>query len=62
MEKTNASLWADANANGLNDYIEATLPTPSYTVLNSDGDVVPNYIDLDSDNDSLFDIDEAGLS
>lgn len=61
MDKTNASLWADANANGLNDYIEATLAAPSYTVLNSDGDVVPNYIDLDSDNDSLFDIDEAGL-
>lgn len=58
MDKTNSATWADANANGLNDYIEAM---GSYTLLNSDGDAVPNYIDLDSDNDSLFDTDEAGL-
>jgi hypothetical protein len=61
MDKTNAAIWADANANGLNDFLETTLAAPGYTVLNSDGDAVPNYIDLDSDNDSLFDIDEAGL-
>jgi hypothetical protein len=28
--------------------------------LDSDGDGVPNYIDLDSDNDSVFDVDESG--
>ena len=61
MDKSNPSLWTDTNGNGWNDYIEAIVAAPSYTLLNSDGDVVQNYIDLDSDNDSLFDIDEAGI-
>ncbi|MES2574033.1 MAG: choice-of-anchor D domain-containing protein [Bacteroidota bacterium] len=44
-------------ADGLNtNAITASgLPT-----LNSDGDTLPNTLDLDSDNDSVFDIDEAG--
>ncbi len=47
--------WIDANANGLNDAAESFL-----SPLDSDGDSVPNYIDLDSDNDSVFDVDESG--
>lgn len=45
--------WADANANGLHDSAEALIP------IDSDGDGAPNYMDLDSDNDSLFDVDES---
>lgn len=49
--------WLDANANGLHDSAESISALPA---LDSDGDGVPNYIDLDSDNDSLFDVDESG--
>ncbi len=49
--------WVDANANGLLDSAE---PTAAVQALDSDGDGIPNYIDLDSDNDSLFDVDESG--
>lgn len=51
--------WIDANNNGWLDIAEAyyneNLPK------DFDADLVPNYIDLDSDNDALFDVDEAGL-
>ena len=49
-----AVAWVDANANGMYDAAEANV------ALDSDGDGVPNYLDLDSDNDSVFDIDESG--
>jgi hypothetical protein len=49
--------WIDTNANGLLDNAESTAALPA---LDSDGDGIPNYIDLDSDNDSLFDVDESG--
>ena len=52
-----AVTWVDANGNGLLDSAEATAALPA---LDSDGDGRPNYIDLDSDNDSLFDVDESG--
>jgi hypothetical protein len=49
--------WVDNNGNGLHDSAESVAALPA---LDSDGDGVPNYIDLDSDNDSLFDVDESG--
>uniref|UniRef100_UPI00286B6B62 choice-of-anchor D domain-containing protein n=1 Tax=Flavobacterium sp. TaxID=239 RepID=UPI00286B6B62 len=49
--------WADSNVNGLHDGAESAGALPA---LDSDGDTIPNYIDLDSDNDSLFDVDESG--
>jgi hypothetical protein len=49
--------WLDSNGNGLHDNAESAATLPA---LDSDGDGVPNYIDLDSDNDSLFDVDESG--
>ena len=49
--------WVDVNGNGLLDSAE---PAASLQALDSDGDGIPNYIDLDSDNDSLFDVDESG--
>lgn len=49
--------WVDSNINGLFDGAESAAALPA---LDSDGDSIPNYIDLDSDNDSLFDVDESG--
>lgn len=49
--------WLDANGNGLHDSAEFMVGT-----LDSDGDGTPNYLDLDSDNDSIFDVDESGTS
>ncbi|TDE53809.1 LamG-like jellyroll fold domain-containing protein [Flavobacterium sp. GT3P67] len=49
--------WVDTNGNGLLDSAESTAALPA---LDSDSDGIPNYIDLDSDNDSLFDLDESG--
>jgi len=46
--------WVDGNGNGLHDSAEALIAT------DSDGDGAPNYMDLDSDNDSVFDVDESG--
>jgi hypothetical protein len=47
--------WMDANANGLHDSAEGILSAPDF-----DGDGAANYMDLDSDNDSVFDVDESG--
>ena len=41
--------WLDANGNGMHDAYEGLTP------LDSDGDGVPNHLDLDSDNDGVFD-------
>jgi hypothetical protein len=46
--------WTDINENGMHDAFEGML------LLDSDGDGTPNFIDLDSDNDSIFDVDESG--
>ncbi|WP_329805902.1 choice-of-anchor D domain-containing protein [Flavobacterium facile] len=47
--------WMDANANGLHDSAEGILSAPDF-----DGDGAANYMDLDSDNDAIFDVDESG--
>ncbi len=48
----------DANNNGWSDLSDGVLS--SVTILNTDGNGGSNYIDLDSDNDGLLDIFEAG--
>lgn len=53
---TGVSSWVDTNSNGMHDAAE------SNTVLDSDGDGTPNYLDLDSDNDTVFDVDESGAT
>lgn len=46
-----ATMGADANNDGVDDAVNPT---------NTDTDNVPDYLDLDSDNDSLLDVLEAG--
>ncbi len=41
--------WSDTNQNGVHDSYENVIP------VDSDGDGVPDYLDLDSDNDGIFD-------
>ncbi|WP_194768361.1 LamG-like jellyroll fold domain-containing protein [Tamlana sp. I1] len=48
----------DKNKNGMLDSLES----PTLTPIDTDGDGIPNYLDLDSDNDGLFDVDESGAT
>lgn len=63
----NGRLLEPVGENGIADFLE-TFPdsnTPSYRLLNTDeadGDQVPDYLDLDSDNDGILDLVEAGVS
>lgn len=52
---TGVSSWVDANGNGMLDSFE------SHVAVDSDSDGIPDYLDLDSDNDGLFDVDEYGV-
>jgi hypothetical protein len=54
-----SGVWIDADVDGWHDTVQAWYNT--HMPANFDGDAVPNYIDLDSDNDARFDVDEAGL-
>src|SRR5690606_11238287 len=51
---TGVATWVDANGNGMHDSLEAE------PAIDTDADGIPDYLDLDSDNDGLFDIDESG--
>ncbi|KJD31131.1 hypothetical protein PW52_16830, partial [Tamlana sedimentorum] len=42
--------WVDTNQNGVHDSYES-----GATLIDTDGDGVPDYIDADSDNDGIFD-------
>ena len=46
--------YADVDGDGMDDDSEPT------TTLDSDNDGQPNYIDIDSDNDGIFDVEEGG--
>ncbi|MBW4659644.1 MAG: tandem-95 repeat protein [Drouetiella hepatica Uher 2000/2452] len=48
--------------NGLADSVETAAESnaPNYTPLNTDGDSTPDFQDLDSDNDGISDVLEAG--
>ena len=47
----------DANNDGLDDIF-----TLGNTPANNDTDGIPNYLDLDSDNDGIFDLEESGTN
>jgi hypothetical protein len=51
---TGVGSWLDVNGNGMHDLVEGNI------TLDSDGDGTPNFLDLDSDNDAIFDVDESG--
>ena len=51
--KVPLSAIIDVNGNGMHDPFESATP------LDTDGDGIPNFQDLDSDNDGIFDVDEA---
>ncbi|GAA3622460.1 hypothetical protein GCM10022397_05270 [Flavivirga jejuensis] len=53
---TNSGSWVDSNNNGMHDLSEG------HSTLDSDLDGTPNYLDLDSDNDTIFDVDESGAT
>lgn len=61
IDLSSSATWQDVNRNGLHDSIDALIAAGTYMIADTDGDGVPNYLDLDSDNDSLFDVDEAGM-
>ena len=52
-----------AGTNGLANVVETTADnaTLTYTVIDTDADGRPDYVDLDSDNDGINDVREAGL-
>jgi hypothetical protein len=60
--------FADVDGDGLSDNVDANLVPASgayntglgLNLPNLDGDVVPNFLDLDSDNDGIPDVVEAG--
>ncbi|MFK8013982.1 MAG: hypothetical protein AB8G17_00905, partial [Gammaproteobacteria bacterium] len=70
--ETNLDVLADGDGDGINDQfdVDITLGTDvngdgiddNVLPVDTDGDGVPDYLDLDSDNDSLADVVEAGGS
>jgi hypothetical protein len=56
----------DADNDGIQDSVDsndAAFGSPGVVALtNTDGDTVPNYLDLDSDNDGIKDLYESGLT
>ncbi len=52
--------FTDTNNNGLHDANDGNLSGVAPTKPNSDTDAYPNYLDLDSDNDGIADVIEAG--
>lgn len=54
--------FVDANADGLSDNAAVTSATNGLGIPDFDGDGIANYFDLDSDNDGIPDIIEAGAT
>ncbi len=52
----------DINQDGIDDVFGAGIYPPDVPNADVDGDEVPNYLDLDSDNDGIHDLDEAGFT
>jgi gliding motility-associated-like protein len=52
----------DLNQDGIDDVFGAGIYPPDVPNADVDGDEVPNYLDLDSDNDGIHDLDEAGFN
>lgn len=52
----------DANDSNSNGVLEGQNPISTNTPKDTDGDGIPDYLDLDSDNDSIFDLYEGGVT
>jgi uncharacterized repeat protein (TIGR01451 family) len=52
--------FSDADGDGLSDNVDSTRGGTPLSVGDFDGDGIPNYKDLDSDNDGILDVVEAG--
>ncbi|UBM60937.1 hypothetical protein LAG90_09855 [Marinilongibacter aquaticus] len=50
------------DASTQNGVLDSANPISTATPADSDGDGVPDYLDLDSDNDGIFDLEESGIS
>lgn len=52
------------DVNGLSDHVETVSDSGiiNYTIADSDGDNIPDYLEIDSDNDGCFDAIEAGYA
>ena len=64
MNLSDATKWKDFDGNGLNDDIDALISGGTYNsnyLKDTDGDGIRDFVDLDSDNDSIFDIDESNV-
>jgi gliding motility-associated-like protein len=59
IENQGQNITALSNVDANNDGIDDLFGT-GITPADSDGDAYPNYLDLDSDNDGVFDIIESG--
>lgn len=60
--KSRIATWVDGNGNGMHDTIDGYISANTYAtnyLVDTDGDGVKDFMDLDSDNDGIFDIDEA---
>ena len=62
MDMETPGKWVDLNGNGLHDTVDGYISAATYLtnyLVDTDGDGMKDFMDLDSDNDSIFDIDEA---
>lgn len=62
MDMETPGKWIDVNMNGLHDQVDGYITAGTYRnnyLVDTDGDGMKDFMDLDSDNDTLFDIDEA---
>ncbi len=61
---TNGLVISGYGANGLANNVETALESGiiNYTISNTDGATNPDYLDLDSDDDSCNDVNEAGYT
>ncbi|UBM60934.1 hypothetical protein LAG90_09840 [Marinilongibacter aquaticus] len=50
------------DANIKNGVLDSANPISTANPVDTDGDGVPDFLDLDSDNDGIFDLEESGIS
>lgn len=55
-------VFADTDGDGQADAVDPTNGGTAMTIINSDNASNPNYMDLDSDNDGIFDLRSADVS